>query len=347
MISFIVPAHNEQQYVGRTLEAIHESARAAGHSYEVIVVDDASTDATAAVAAQHQAAVVRVEHRQIAATRNSGARAARGERLFFVDADTLIKPRVVAAAMRAMDRGAAGGGAPARFDGPVPLYARLLLWWINLFMRLGGMTGGACMFCKREAFEAVGGFNENLFGAEDAVLSSALKREGPFVVLWPHVITSGRRVRGMGGLEMLAALVRMGFTPGMLTRRSSVAKIWYESNREADDNIPNTLGIRLSNAAMLVILIALFPIWIFIPWSMTPRDSVLGQIRIYTALIGCHVGLVLWPCAYFLSRSLLRQTRWIERIKLAVLIALCLWLAWGGTREVVWFWSDLVRWLVN
>jgi hypothetical protein len=151
----------------------------------------------------------------------------------------------------------------------------------------------------------------------------------------------------MGGLQMLAALVRMGFTPGMLTRRSSVEKIWYESNRESDDKIPNTLGVRLSNAAMLVILIALFPIWIFVPWSMTPRESVLGQIRIYTGLIGCHVSLVLWPCAYFLSRSLLRQTRWNERIKLAVLIALCLWLAWGGTREVVWFWSDLVRWLVN
>jgi glycosyltransferase involved in cell wall biosynthesis len=346
MISFIVPAHNEQQYVGRTLEAIHESARAAGETYEVIVVDDASTDATAAVAAERQAAVVRVEHRQIAATRNSGARAARGERLFFVDADTLINPRVLTAAMRAMDQGAAGGGAPTRFAGPVPLYARLLLWWINLFMRLGGMTGGACMFCRREAFEAVGGFNESLFGAEDAVMSSALKREGRFVVLWPHVLTSGRRVRGMGGLQMLAALVRMGFFPRTLSKRSSVERIWYESNRAADDKIPNTLGVRLSNAAMLVILIALFPIWIFVPWSMTPRDTVLGQVRIFTGLIGCHVALVLWPCAYFLTRSLLRQTRWVERIKIATLIALCLWLAWGGTREVVLFWSNLVRWLV-
>jgi hypothetical protein len=58
------------------------------------------------------------------------------------------------------------------------------------------------------------------------------------------------------------------------------------------------------------------------------------------------VALVLWPCAYFLTRSLLRQTRWVERIKIAALIALCLWLAWGGTREVVLFWSNLVRWLV-
>src|SRR5688572_25807884 len=103
MISFIVPAHNEQPGLGRTLQAIHDSARAVGQPYEVIVVDDASTDATAEVAGQHNAIVVPVNHRQIAATRNSGGRAARGDRLFFVDADTTINTRAVAAALRYMD----------------------------------------------------------------------------------------------------------------------------------------------------------------------------------------------------------------------------------------------------
>src|SRR4051794_20932953 len=115
MISFILPAHNEQSCLGRTLRAIHESARAVGRPYEIIVVDDASTDATAGVAREHDATVLAVSHRQIAATRNAGGRAARGERLFFVDADTIIRPRVVAAALRHLDRGASGGGAPARF----------------------------------------------------------------------------------------------------------------------------------------------------------------------------------------------------------------------------------------
>jgi hypothetical protein len=65
---------------------------------------------------RHGATVIPVRHRQIAATRNSGARAARGERLFFVDADTRIHSRVVASALHQMDRGAVGGGAPAWFD---------------------------------------------------------------------------------------------------------------------------------------------------------------------------------------------------------------------------------------
>ena len=46
MISFIVPAHNEQASLGLTLEAIREAARAVGQPYEIIVVDDAATDAT-------------------------------------------------------------------------------------------------------------------------------------------------------------------------------------------------------------------------------------------------------------------------------------------------------------
>jgi len=68
MISFIVPAHNEQASLGRTLEAIHKAARAVGQPYEIIVVDDASTDATPEIAAQNNARVLSVNHRQIAAT---------------------------------------------------------------------------------------------------------------------------------------------------------------------------------------------------------------------------------------------------------------------------------------
>src|SRR5882724_8235741 len=126
VISFIVPAHNEQAVIGRALQAIHDSARVVGQSYEIIVVDDASTDGTAEVARQHNATVLPVNHRQIAATRNSGGRAARGERLFFVDADTTVNPRAVASALRCMDKGAAGGGAPAWLakNEIVPLYIR-------------------------------------------------------------------------------------------------------------------------------------------------------------------------------------------------------------------------------
>lgn len=340
MISFVVPAHNEQAYLGRTLQAIHESAHSVGRLYEVIVVDDASTDATAQVAAQSGARVVSVQHRQIAATRNSGARAAAGEYLIFVDADTTVDARVVAAAVRHLDKGAAGGGATARFDDRVPFYARLLLLWMNVFMRLAGMTGGAFMFATAKAFHAAGGFDERLYGAEDAAICWALKREGPFVVLWNRVVTSGRRVRGMSGLQMIAALLRMAFFPKMLKRRSSVQSVWYDSNREADETTAHSLATHASNAIMLalMILIIIGPIWM-LPWPEWILHGPVGTLRYVSYVVGIHFGLVLWPCAYFLARILLRQKRWIERAKLVVLIALCLWLAWGNALELVRFWT--------
>src|SRR5206468_11328581 len=92
MISFIVPAHNEELLIGQALSALLKAAQANREFFEIIVVDDASTDRTAAIAREHNVRVISVNHRQIAATRNAGARQARGEYLFFVDADTLATP---------------------------------------------------------------------------------------------------------------------------------------------------------------------------------------------------------------------------------------------------------------
>jgi glycosyltransferase involved in cell wall biosynthesis len=347
MISFIIPAHNEQAAIARTVQAIHIAARSTGQPYEVIVVNDASTDATAEIARQNHATILTVDNRQIAATRNSGGRAAQGKRLFFVDADTIINPRIVASALRSMDQGAAGGGAAARFDKDAPLYAHFLLWWFGLWLRLVGIAGGAFMFCTRDAFQAVGGFDERLFGAEDAAMSWALKREGRFVVLWKYVLTSGRRMRGIRGLQMLTSLIRMAFFPGMLTQRSSVKKIWYESNRENSPKILDALIDQAVNAVLLLVTIVMItnPLFDHIPQLKIFTIGPLGTIRFAINIFLCHVLLALWPCAYFLLRSLFRQTRWLERIKLVALLALCLWLAWICTRGVIWFWPWFFHWL--
>ena len=65
MISFVIPAYNEELLIGPTLRAIHAAARTAGELYEVVVADDASTDRTAAVAEANGARVVSISCRQI------------------------------------------------------------------------------------------------------------------------------------------------------------------------------------------------------------------------------------------------------------------------------------------
>src|SRR5688500_14589745 len=102
MLSFVVPAYNEEKYLPATLAAIHAAAREAGEPYEVVVADDNSSDRTADVAAEGGARVVTVHNRQIAATRNAGARATSGDMLIFVDADTTVNGPLVAEAAAAM-----------------------------------------------------------------------------------------------------------------------------------------------------------------------------------------------------------------------------------------------------
>src|SRR4026209_2142473 len=107
MISFIVPAYNEEAELPGTLRAIHSAA--VGYEYEIVVVNDGSTDATAATGEQFGARVVSIERRQIAAARNAGAKAGRGDVFIFVDADTRIGPEHGPRAVAAPAAGAAGG----------------------------------------------------------------------------------------------------------------------------------------------------------------------------------------------------------------------------------------------
>ena len=231
LISFIVPAYNEEQLLGQILESIHGAARAIGEPYEVIVVDDGSTDQTALIAQGHGARVLAVEHRQISATRNAGAKVASGAFFFFVDADTVVNQQVVQAALEAMRRGNVGGGAAFTFDGLIPWYARLLLPFIVLSFRLMGIATGCFLFCTQNAFQAVGGFDEAYFGAEEIVLSQALRRHGRFKVLRQSVTTSGRKLRTFSNREVLTLLLRIARQGRRGIQQRQGMELWYGERR--------------------------------------------------------------------------------------------------------------------
>src|ERR1700751_3616068 len=124
MLSFIVPAYNEELELPCSIAAIRRAADQAERPYEIIVVDDASDDATAQLAADAGARVISIKRRQIAAARNAGALAAQGDVLFFVDADTHIDSNNVVGAIVALSNGCSGGGARVLTRGVIPLWAR-------------------------------------------------------------------------------------------------------------------------------------------------------------------------------------------------------------------------------
>lgn len=231
MLSFVIPAYNEERYLPGTLAAIHAGARELGLDYEIVVADDGSTDATRQVAEEAGARVVRVEHRQIAGTRNSGARSARGDRLVFVDADTRVNAPLLRAAMAALDAGAVGGGAHAVFTAEAPRWAHRLIRGVVAFMALFRWAAGCFIFARRDAFEAAGGFDERHFAGEEIILSMALKRRGSFVILDEQVVTSPRKLMARGPWETLWLVVRL-LARGMRGVRSrDSTQFWYDGKR--------------------------------------------------------------------------------------------------------------------
>ena len=231
MISFIVPAYNEETVLGPTLSAIHAAAREQSDPYEVIVVNDGSTDRTGQVARAYGARVVNVRHRQIARTRNAGARASSGDVLIFVDADTLVTTATVRASLEALRRGAVGGGATLRLDGPLPWHGWLILWSIRIGMRIGRLAAGCYLFCTRVAFDAVGGFDEKLFATEELALSRALARHGRIVILRESVVSSGRKLRTYSGWELMRLISAVARPGSRAIRSRDQLELWYGPRR--------------------------------------------------------------------------------------------------------------------
>ena len=178
--SIIIPAYNEEQYLPRLLDSI-EVARSnysgGAAAVEVIVADNASTDRSAEVAAARGARVVKVEKRRIAAARNGGARAARGEIVCFIDGDSAVHPETFNAIDQAMKTGRYIWGA----TGVVlerKSFALLVTYCLMMPMVLLTGIDTGLSFCRREDFEAVGGYDEGRMYAEDVIFPLALRRLG-------------------------------------------------------------------------------------------------------------------------------------------------------------------------
>src|SRR5713226_5968336 len=178
--SVVIPAYNEERLLPGLLDSIDAAREIYGGgpgAIEVIVADNASTDSTASLAASRGCLVVPVEKRVIAAARNGGARAARGEIVCFVDANARIHRETFRAIDEALATGRVVGGATGvRLERWSAGIAAAYLMIVPLVWVTGIDTG--LVFCRREDFEAVGGYDERLRIAEDVAFSWALKRLG-------------------------------------------------------------------------------------------------------------------------------------------------------------------------
>lgn len=201
--SVIVPAYNEAAYLGRALHSLQHQDY--DGNYEIIVVDNNSTDQTAAVAARYGVHVVSEPQQGVCAARQRGVECARGEIIISTDADT-TQPhdwlRTIDAGFAASDRVVAVAG-PCRYENPswwAKAYPTLLFGMVALIYALTGFVcyvSATNLAARRQAFP---GYDLRLTqGGDELDLLRRLRRSG--LVSWERrnvVNTSARRLeRGL------------------------------------------------------------------------------------------------------------------------------------------------------
>ncbi len=234
-VSILVPAYNEEALIGQSLASVHGSFEALGRAdYEIIVCDNNSTDATAAVARAAGAQVVLEPHNQIGRARNTAARAARGAWLIFLDADTLMNEAVLRRTLDRLASGAVGGGGALLWmeSGALSGWVRWMFEAWNRLSATASLAAGSYLFCLREAWEGVAGFNETFYAGEEIDFSRRLKRwlraRGLRfeIIRDARVTTSARKIEWYSRRQLFGHIWRV-MLPGRRRAREHCG-LWYE-----------------------------------------------------------------------------------------------------------------------
>lgn len=210
-ISVIIPAYNEENYITKTLQSVTENATA--DLLEIIVVNNASTDATAEIAGRFKNVRVVYEPRKgLTRARQAGLNSAKGDILACIDADSLMPKNWLETISKEFNQDpelvflsgpyiyydlSAGKRWAIKW-----LYYNMLARAVYFFSRY--MACGGNMAAKKDALLKIGGFDTNIeFYGEDTDIVRRLSKVGKTKFKWDfEMLTSGRRLQGEGIVTM-------------------------------------------------------------------------------------------------------------------------------------------------
>lgn len=208
--SVIIPAHNEERYIGKCLEAIIRAAENVKPlETEMIVVANRCTDKTAEIAESYGARVLLNEDKCISAVRNSGVNCAQGEIIVTIDADSCMTDNSLSEIKRVLESGKfVGGGAVSKFDRmSIGIAFSAMYVAANIvpvmIKNKAALTGGMFWFYKRD-FDTLGGFDESMVSVEDLDFAARLNALGVSrgqkygTLKKAHIITSSRKFDEFG-----------------------------------------------------------------------------------------------------------------------------------------------------
>lgn len=214
LFSVIIPAHNEEKYIGKCLRAITRAAEKVPGKVQTVVVANRCTDRTASIAKRYGAKVIVNNDKCISSIRNAGVKASDGKIIVTIDADSIMTKGALAEIKELLSSGRyIGGGAMPRFDrmslgiAVSSLYIALKL--IPIMIKSGGILSGTMFWCRRKDFDKIGGFDENLVSLEDMDFARRLKALGKAsnrkygTLKKSYVITSSRKFDEFGDWYLL------------------------------------------------------------------------------------------------------------------------------------------------
>ncbi len=196
MLSIIIPAHNEEKFIGKTLKSIFEQPY---RDFEVIVVCNGCKDNTAKVARKFNVRVLEFSFSNVSKARNIGAKYANGERLVFLDADTMVEKNT----LEKIANSKRGLGTCLGKPDIKKFIARFFMSLKNFYkyfalifgLNFGLSTG--LIFCDKKIFEKVK-FDERKKLSEISDFIKRAKKYEKFTLLKTYVVTSMRRFEKKG-----------------------------------------------------------------------------------------------------------------------------------------------------
>ena len=284
--SIIVPVYNDPEHLRECLEALLASSRP---DSDIIVVDDASTDQTPAVASRPGVRLFRLgKNSGPAAARNYGARRAEGDALLFVDADVVVAAGVVDRVTKRLeaspDVAAVFGSNDSRPRGPgiVSQYRNLLHHFVHQNGSPEASTFWAgCGAIRRSVFESIGGFDETQaatrFGrsVEDIELGYRLRRAGHRIILDKSLQVTHLKT------WTLSSLIRTD----IVSRAVPWARLILE-RRQFPDDLNLRTGQRWS-VGLVGLACALVPLSVFhLGWLALSGAALVGVLVVNRKLFG-------------------------------------------------------------
>jgi len=210
MLSIIIPTYNEEKYIGRLLDSIKKSKDI---EYEIIVADANSKDRTREIAKSFGCKVVKGG--KPAEGRNSGAEAAKGNLLFFLDADVILPKNFLEESISEFNKRQLDIAMCLFQPTPKKMIDKVIYELHNLYLvlteKFNPTTIGHSILTKKSMFNKVNGFNETLKLSEDYDFGQRASKKGKYGVLKSKkLLVSTRRWEKEGRFKLLAIYLLSG-----------------------------------------------------------------------------------------------------------------------------------------